>query len=71
MSDDLYVRAGDEDMLRCTIRTVAGAHVASLKGRGEIVWTRRDANGDLVPPGLYLVVIEYPAGTTVHKVLVR
>lgn len=71
MSDDLFIRGGIDEQLRCTIRTVAGSHVASLKGRGEIVWTRRDSNGELVPAGLYLIVIEHGAGTTVQKVLVR
>jgi hypothetical protein len=71
MSDDLIVRGSAEEELTCQIMTVSGSVVSNTRGVGEVVWSRRDARGDMVPSGLYLLVVERKAGRTVHKVIVR
>ncbi len=71
MTDDLFIRGRQDEVLTCDVLTVSGTTIASLRGMGEIVWSRRDANGDAVPSGLYLVVVTNNAGRSIHKVIVR
>jgi len=71
MSDDLIIRGSTDEELTCQIMTVSGSVVSSTRGVGEVVWSRRDTRGDMVPSGLYLLVVERKAGRTVHKVIVR
>ncbi len=71
MTDDLYIRGEQNEILNCEVMTVSGSIVATLRGRGEIVWSRRDANGETVPSGLYLLVVANNSGRSIHKVIVR
>ncbi|MBM4178308.1 MAG: hypothetical protein FJ211_03115 [Ignavibacteria bacterium] len=71
MTDDLFIRGRQDEMLACDIMTVSGSTIASLRGLGEIVWSRRDAKGDAVASGLYLVVVTNNSGRSIHKVIVR
>ena len=71
MTDDLIVRGSTDEVLTCQIMTVSGAVVSRIRGVGEIVWSRRDSRGEMVPSGLYLLIVERTSGRTVHKVVVR
>lgn len=71
MSDDLYIKGAQDNVLSCQVMTMSGSTVATLKGVGEIVWTRRDTHGDIVPSGLYLLVVTNKDERTIHKVVVR
>lgn len=72
MTDELVVKSAQPDeLLKCQVMTVTGVSVATLRGVGSLSWTRRDENGDAIPSGLYVVVVERASGRSVHKVVVR
>lgn len=71
MTDDLYIRGDQNEILNCDVMTVSGSLVATIRGRGEVIWSRRDSRGETVPSGLYLLVVTNHAGRSIHKVIVR
>lgn len=71
MSDDLFVKTSNDEAVQCQILTITGSTVATLRGVGEVVWSRRDSSGEIVPSGLYLLVVTSTSGRSVHKVVVR
>lgn len=75
-STRLRLEMSRDGEVQIDIRDIAGRHVIELlrgrvpAGRHVIVWDARNASGRPVASGLYLVRLEWPAGTATHRLMV-